>query len=92
MVASVLVVVFILFQVETSIRKKDDELGGGQRHCPSLTANLLKDRIVGDLVKVSSLNLNSETVQDLAETFLAGGVQHLGLDPGTIGRPTIVIE
>lgn len=52
-----------------------------------LAVDLLEDGLVGNLVKVSALDLGANALELLAESILGGGVDHLGLDLGSIRGP-----
>lgn len=64
------------------------EIGGGDQFL--LTADTVEDGIVSNLIEIGTLDFNTDTVQGFAESILRGGVDHLSLDLGTIGRPNLI--
>lgn len=62
-------------------------MGMGRGTNPLFAVDLLEDSLVGNLVKVSTLDLGANTHKLPAESILAGSVNHLGLDLGVVRGP-----
>lgn len=54
---------------------------------PLFAVDLLEDGLVGNLGKVSALDLGANTHELPAESILAGCVNHLGLGLGVVRGP-----
>lgn len=62
-------------------------MGMGRGTNPLFAVDLLQDNVVGNLIKVSTLDLGANTHKLPAESVLAGSVNHLGLDLGVVRGP-----